>query len=264
MRFTDFDGVALPANGVDVTAPRTVNVDLLVAAGGAIIDKDVYQSPIGQQQYSSRFMYSAATQSTLDLLYAKLGKWGRLSRLMRDGSTRFANAKLTSIDAPMNNADYLSSVQRVTATWLAEPLWYSSTVTTVSFNTQTVVSLRNNQNGNARATKFVVLNIFTSVSPGFTVTITPNGGSYYNEFLYGAAAYGPDKGEFSCSLTNTIGGAFVVDAGAGTIQANNRDIYASFTKPNTQTALLWLEPGDSVLRFSQSVTGSIAFRRAWA
>lgn len=266
MRLTEFDGVSLPANGVDVSVPRAVSVDLLVAAGGAIVDKDVYQTPISQQQYSSRFMYSAVTQSALDALYGKLGKWGRLKRLMRDGSTRFANAKLTNIDAPMNNFDYLASVQKITATWLAEPLWYADTATTVSFTSVTRVSLRSNQQGgNARATKFVVLTITSAITSGFMVTIEPNGASYYGEFTYGNGIYGPLRGEFPCSLTyGASANGLIVDAGAGTVRSNNADVYANASKPNTQTALLWLEPGDSVIRFNQTVSGNIVFRSTWA
>jgi hypothetical protein len=28
-------------------------------------------------------------------------------------------------------------------------------------------------------------------------------------------------------------------------------------------ALLWIEPGDNIIRFSQAATGSLAFRSAW-
>lgn len=264
MRFTEFDGVLLPTAGVEVSVPRRVNVDLFVAPGGVVIDKDGYQTPYAQQEYSMRFMFTSVTQAATDALFAKLGKWGRLKRTMRDSSVRFANAKLTGIDPPMRNFDSLASIQRVTATWTAEPLWYADTATTVSFTTATSVSLRSNQNGNARATKFVVLTITSSVTSGFNVTITPNSSAYYNEFKYGAGSYGPDRGEFTCSLTyNAAAAGLIVDAGAGTVRSNNADVYANAAKPAGQTALLWLEPGDSVIRFSQSVTGSITFRSAW-
>jgi hypothetical protein len=266
MRFTEFDGVSLPTNGVDVTPPRIVNIDLLQLAGGQMVDKDGFFTPIPSQTYSQRFMYSSVTQANLDALYAKLGKRGKLKRLMRDGSTRFCNAKLTGLEAPMNNFDYLATVQRISATWQAEPLWYADSATTVSFSSVSYVSLRANQNGNARAIKYVVLTVTSVISNPFIIYIEPTGSNYYNETTYGAGTYGPDAGEFASMLAFAgVAAGLVVDAGNNTVKeySSGTNFYAYAYKPATQTALLWLEPGDNIIRFNQAVSGSLTYRKAY-
>lgn len=269
--FTEFNGVYMPPADFNTAMPRAFAQNRLATTGGeGEYDLNGTTNRMTQQSYTHEITVAACN---FRAKWDELLGMSRVSGVLKktDGTTvRRAQAKITNINETTTPADWARRTQRIGIQFSAEPYWYSDIATTVSFSGVTYVSLRSNGNiGNARAVKHVVLTITSNIATSLTISMNPNTplstGSYYGEFRYGTKRYGENTSLVASSLTYAapMYGTLVIDAGASTVEVNGVDAYANTTRPATQMALLWMEPGDNILRFSSAATGSLTFRSAW-
>lgn len=251
MRITEFAGVTIPGNQNISNLTRAALDATLRPTGAPQGDYDLYgtTSPWPSQTYDAEFMFTAVTYATLDALLAKVGTRGTLKQLLWDQSTsRQTEAKLISAELSTTVEDKFAGIQRCTCQFRAEPFWYATTATTVSFSSTASVNLTsaNSNLGNARAIKYVVLTITTNLAGATTFTITPTAGT-----------------TAAIQYLTTTSGNLVINAGAHTVYVGATNSYANTSRAATQIPLLFLEPGNSVMTFSRSLSGNIVFRSCY-
>jgi hypothetical protein len=250
MRLHEFAGVSLPDAQAVSDLSREVLTASLRPTGQPFGDYYLYgsSSPFGMQTYRHEFLYSAASQTTIDALMAKIGVRGTLKQTCWDASTRQTEAILVRVTRATTVEDKHAGIQRMNCEFLAEPFWYATTLTTVAFTSTTSVALSgsNGNAGNARAIKGLVLTITSNLPSATTITLTPSSGTA-SSIVYIEASTG----------------TLVVDAGAHTVKLAGVNKYAKTSRADTQVPLLFLEPGNSTLTATNAITGSIAFRSCW-
>lgn len=267
--FTEFNGVRLPRwNWVADTS--LTFADARMPTTGGMGEYDLYGSdnPLGTQTYRGEFMLPLCDYRTKETeIKGAFRRQGLLKR--SDGTyTQYAVAKVTSSADVTTPADWKRGTKRMSVEFKAEPLWYDDTLTTVSFTSATRVFYHTRPNrGNARAIKNVVLTITSNISTFVTIGVSPYGdAAFYGEDVYGGGYYGGSVSDIEATTltyTGNTSGPLVFDAGAGTVRLNGVDVYNNVTLPDTQMALLWIEPGGGELNFSQAVTGTLQFRSTW-
>lgn len=269
---TEFNGQALPRGNFSLVLPRTFAANRLRPTGALLGDYDLdgVANRLVQQQYQAEFTVAACdVNAAIDAILGATRRSGLL-KITDNATTRRATAKVETINDVTTIDDWVSKRTRLAVQFSVEPYWYSESLTTLTFTSSTYVSLRTSYNsGNARAIKYVVLTITSAVAAPLTINVIPTGPYYYGEFLYGVRAYGASTPSnqtvegaqlvYGASTTGTL----VINAGASTVQEDGVDVYANVTRPGTQMALLWLDPGPQVMRFSQAVTGTLQFRSCW-
>jgi hypothetical protein len=264
-----FNDTPLPRGNFVTQMPRVFAQNRLRIPGAVMGDYDLegIRNRPTQQSYTFEFTVAECDVNTrMDALLGAAQRVGQL-RISNSQQTRRATAKVTNAVDATTMDDWRSRQKRVQVQFDAEPFWYADAPTVVPFTSTTTVLLRNSTAnlGNARAIKYVVLTITSNITAFVNISINPQTGNYYNEFLYGTKFYTADSFAQSAALTyiGYTSAPLVIDAGNSTVRLGGVDVYANTTKPDTQTALLWLEPGDNRISFSQAVSGSISFRNCW-
>ena len=236
-----------------------------VTGGEGDYDLNGIRSRLQQQTYSFEFTRQLNCydfQDTLDAIAASAITSGILKKT--DGrSIRRATAKVANIKDVSSIDDWQDKRQRLIYQFSAEPYWYNDNATTQTFTSSTGFNVTNR--GNARAIKYAVLTITSNVSNPFTFTVTPLGTSpnYYGAFKYGTKKYSSVNTGFAASSLTYAAvttASLVFDAGNNTVRVNGVDAYTNITRPATQMALFWLEPGVNQIAFNQTVTGNLVFR----
>lgn len=269
--FNEFNGIYMPPAEFNTGIPRAFAQNRIGTTGGeGEYDLDGTRNPMTQQSYTHEISVAACDfQAKWDELLSMARTSGTLKKT--NGSvTRQTRAKISNIADATTVEDWARRSKRIGIQFSAEPYWYSDEEVSVNFTSALYVSLRNTPNaGNTRAVKYVVLTITSNIASSLIISVEPNtpihGGSYYGEFKYGTRVYGQDTSLINSGLTYNAAmyGTLVIDAGNGTVTVNGVDAYANTVRPDTQMALLWLEPGDNIIRFSSAATGNITFRSAW-
>lgn len=271
--FESFNGIRLESGNFSTGIPRAFAQNRMATTGGqGEYDLNGVRNPMTQQTYSHEFtMKSCDFQTRYDQLFGLSNRRGLLVKT-NGPESRQCTAKIFNISDATTIADYRSQSQRIGMQFTAEPFWYDTVETSVNFAGASYVSLRNTPNrGNARAIKYLVLTIYSNIDSSLTISITPNNpglyGAYYGTFKYGTRRYssGLLTGQVASGITYNapMYGTLVIDAGNDRVTVNNVDAYANTVRPATQMALLWLEPGDNIIRFSAPATGNVTFRSAW-
>ncbi len=269
---TEFNSVQLPRGNFSLAMPRTFIQNRLAPTGAILGEYDLegLSNRQGQQTYDVEFVVSDCDfQAKLDEILGAARRFGQL-KITDNAQVRRATAKVVSVAEKTTMDDWRDRKQRIGLQLSCEPQWYDDTLTTVTFTSATRVSLKNTPNrGNARAIKYVVLTITSNISGSMVITSEPQGDNYYNTFKYGQKRYGSSAIGSGAKLSSAIAyvgsttAPLVIDAGNATVRVGGVDAYSNTTRPATQMALLWIEPGDSIVRFSQAATGTLAFRSAW-
>ena len=269
---SEFNSIALPRGNFSLAAPRAFAANRLQPTGALLGDYDLegLGNRLVQQAYQVEFTIAQCdAQAKMDALMGVARRSGTL-KITNNLQTRRCTAKVSAIGWSTTIDDWRARLARISLQFSAEPFWYDDVLTTLAFTSQDYINLRTvNNAGNARAIKHLVLTITTALPGATTIFIEPTGPRYYNEFKYGAQCYGVVSSlvpaPAACQLTYNAatGATLVIDAGRATVQVGGVDAYANTSKPDTQTALLWLDPGPAVVHFSRVVSGSIAWRNCW-
>ncbi|HRA66542.1 MAG TPA: hypothetical protein PL187_11015 [Caldilinea sp.] len=269
---TEFNSVPLPKANFSLAMPRAFIQNRIPAAGAVLGEYDLEgaSNRQGQQTYDVEFLVADCDfQAKLDAILGAARRRGVL-KISDSKQARRATGKVVAVDETTTMNDWRDRKQRIRMQIACEPQWYADVATTVTFTSATAVSLKNTPNrGNARAIQFVVLTITSSISGSLTINSEPQGDNYYGTPKYGKVKYGSAAiADGSKETAQLVYGAstsstLVIDAGNSTVKVGGVDAYANITRPETQMALLWIEPGDNIIRFSQAVSGNIVFRSAW-
>ncbi len=269
---TEFNSVPLPKANFSLAMPRVFTQNRIAATGAVMGEYDLegVANRQTQQTYDVEFLVADCDfQAKLDAILGAARRRGLL-KISDSKQTRQATGKVVSVDETTTMDDWRNKKQRIRMQLACEPQWYADVATTVAFTSATAVSLKTTPNrGNARAIKYVVLTITTSISGSLTITSEPQGDNYYGAPKYGKVKYGsPALGDGSKQTASLVYNAstsapLVIDAGNATVRVGGVDAYANVVRPSTQMALLWIEPGDNIIRFSQAVSGGLVFRSAW-
>lgn len=269
---SEFNSIALPRGNFSLAAPRAFASNRLQPTGALLGDYDLegLGNRLVQQAYQVEFTIAQCdAQARMDALMGVSRRSGTL-KITNNLQTRRCTAKISAISWSTTIDDWRARQARISLQFSAEPFWYDDVLTTLSFTSQDYINLRAvNNAGNARAIKHLVLTITTSLPGATTIFIEPTGTRYYNEFKYGAQRYGvvssliPTSAASQLTYNAATSAPLVIDAGRATVQMGGLDAYANATKPDTQTALLWLDPGPAVVHFSRIVSGSISWRNCW-
>lgn len=264
--FTEFNSVVLPLGNF------VANLDLAFAqnrtrttGGEGEYDLDGDRTPMLQQSYSCEF---TLPQCDYDAKYNALkGAMRRRGLLKRSNysTVQRATAKVTSITDTTTPNDIFARTKRMTVTFTAEPYWYDDAESGVVFTL--AMSIRPENLGNARAVKFVVLTISSATGTSLEINThgdgdgTPYDEGYYDTFYYDGSDVGNEDG--SIEFASPTGSTIIIDAGNSRVTIGGVDSYDEITIPDTQMALLWLEPGVNEITFNQPVTGTLVWRNAW-
>ena len=264
---SEFNGVQFPRGLFSLDQTRVFDQSRMKVTGGeGDYDLNGIRSRLQQQTYNYEFTRQLPCydfQDSLDAIAASAITSGILKKT--DGrSIRRTTAKIINIKDVSNVLDWRAQRQKLIYQFSAEPYWYNDNATTQSFTASTGFNVTNR--GNARAIKYVVLTITSNVSNPFIFTVTPLGTNvnYYGAFKYGTKKYTLlNTGFAASSLTYaaaTVSASLVIDAGNNTVRVGGVDTYANVTRPATQMALLWLEPGVNQIAFNRAVTGTLVYR----
>jgi len=266
---SEFNGVQFPRGLFSLDQTRVFEQNRMRVTGGeGDYDLNGIRSRLSQQSYSLEFTKPLICQSwasELDAIAASAITSGILKKT--NGSyVRRATAKIVNIKDVSSIFDWKAQRQKLIYQFSADPYWYADLATTRTFTSSTGFNVTNQ--GNARAIQYVVLTITSNLSNPFTFTVTPLGTSpaYYGAFKYGGRKYSSvNTGYAASSLTYAAAttASLVFDAGNSTVRLNGVDAYQNVTRPATQMALLWLEPGANQIAFNQAVTGNLVFRSCW-
>lgn len=269
---SEFNTIALPRGNFSLAAPRAFATNRLQPTGALLGDYDLegLGNRLVQQAYQVEFTIAQCdAQAKMDALMGVARRSGTL-KITNNLQTRRCTAKVSAIGWSTTIDDWRARLARISLQFSAEPFWYDDVQTTLAFTNQDYINLRTvNNAGNARAIRHLVLTISTSLPGATTITIEPTGPRYYGGFRYGAQRYGVVSqlipAPVACQLTyNTATGApLVIDAGRAMVRVGSADAYANTSRPDTQTALLWLDPGPAVVHFTRVVSGSISWRNCW-
>jgi hypothetical protein len=245
MRLSTFDGVTLPTAMASYGIAGKAEQATLRATGSRAGAYDLYGtlSPDSDVEVSYEFLFTGGARTALDALRAKLGKAGTLvASTHAGGSSRQCTAKLLKIDERSEGEHEMpAGLRRVSCTFVREPFWYDTSLTTATLTSALSVNLTNA--GNADVIKSLVFTFNNSLAGGVVITNTTNGQS----FTYGAAT----------------AAALVIDCGAQTVRVASVNQYGNSSRPATQIEFLSLVPGVNALTFSAAVSGSVEFRSAW-
>lgn len=267
--FTEFNDVTLPLGNFVTNLNLAFAENRTRTTGGeGEYDLDGDNAFLTQQSYSCEFTLPKCDYDTKysDIKYAARGR-GLLKRTNGTVWQR-ATAKVTAITDTTTPSDVYARTKRMSVTFTAEPYWYNDILTTLSFSGVSVLDAHDPGNdGNARAVKYAVLTITSSVvNPFIFATVPASGGYFYGEVDYGEGLFdGTTTGGTESTFTYTAGTSttLTIDAGNSTVREGSTDKYEEITLPDTQMALFWLEPGGSTFTFNQAVTGTLEFRSAW-
>ena len=264
---SEFNGVQFPRGLFALDQSRVFEQSRMRVTGGeGEYDLNGIRSRLQQQSYSYEFVKTLNCPSWADELDVLFGSAITSGILKKSNGlyTRRATGKIVSIKDASSIADWQAKRQKLIYQFSAEPYWYNDNQTTRAFTASTGFNVTNR--GNARAIKYAVLTITSNVSNPFTFTVTPLGTSvnYYGAFKYGTKKYTLlNTGFAASSLTYaaaTVSASLVFDSGNNTVRVNGVDAYGNITRPATQMALFWLEPGVNQIAFNQAVTGNLVFR----
>lgn len=253
---------------------RSVSPARARIVGGASYDMDGLQTLPSEQTFVARFRDKNPAINWWSLSYT-LGRSGWLAIQTTDtASTSVYNwAKLISLDAEttpdgMANLSALRPYHAYTATWLCSPYWYDTSDTTTTFTAAT--SATASVGNSTAASNWWTLYITSAITTSLTITISHNSLYTYGTMPYntdpltGAMYLAPTSQSITYNASKAAGSVLAIDARNNTVTLNGADAYSNIVLPNTQANFGTLYYG-SVTRFtfSQSVTGSIVYRRAY-
>lgn len=265
--FTEFNGVPIRPINYANAIPRQFAQNRVGATGGeGEYDLEGQRNRMTSQTYTHEVTVASCDfQTKYDALLGSSRTRGVLkksngSKVRRtDPRTKIANiTDATTIE------DWRGGMQRIGLQFNAQPYWYDDALTTVSFTG--VSSFRATNAGNARAIQYVTLTTTSTTGSPLTINTYAQGDAeFYDEGVYDEGIYdGTDLGnEDGQMVLGTITNTMVIDAGNSRITIGGVDAYSQITIPDTQMALLWLEPGVNEIVFNQNMTGTLTFRSAW-
>ncbi len=265
MRLSTFGGITLPIGQAKVNLTSKMRSNLVTLQDGAydLDGRETHQLPF-TISYSAQI--NASLQSTVDAL-KKVAASGshKLVAVMRDASTRYANAKVTAATFPANFQDY-DTVQKFSMTFeVSYPFWRATvdlgndwddgwlwddgtlwdgiaekqvvTTITTAFNIDTGDATARMRAGTismkCRAGATLSLPMLTNTTNGYT---------------------------FRVGSTLLAGSEIVIDLLPKTIKYDGVDSYQSLYYPDNQQGFMRLEPGINAMELIvAAIVGTVDF-----
>jgi len=246
MRLLSFSGIEF--TGMESAYRMSVDADInemRVAGRNGAYDLlgDGFQ--IGNQSYAAEFLIvddcNEPQNRLIDQLRGAIQTTGDLIGEF-DTSRRRAKARLVSVKSEPNFNDIRAGINRVVCEFRAAPFWHDDALTVSPLTSATTLYAINS--GNAATTRLKIT-ITSAIASSLTITNTTNG----EALVYGAA--------------KSSGVVLAIDADAGTVTADDVNVYGNTSRADTQIALLSLAAGENILSFNVPVTGSVEYRGCW-
>lgn len=234
--------------------------------GGSVYDMD------GMYTYPAEQIYTADLadrngEFIAKPLYQRLGQYGWLRVYTRAFTIGINWAKLIAIDVNASASEWVTLANNernyYTLTFACSPFWYRDfdTITQINGTGFTLST-----DGNARST-YWQLNITSAITNPLTIEFARNtsGTSTYGVAVYGTSQYDATGSQLiTYAASKALGTTLVIDGRTNRVTlSTGANAYGNITLPNTQPNLGYLSPGDTRIRFNQSVTGTLLSRGAY-